>query len=63
MTMKAAVYHGPGDIRIEDIDLPTPGGKGMLMKLKACGICPLIDVPHYKMRYARFSPEQGERCI
>lgn len=51
MNMKAAVYYGAGDIRIEDIARPASGTKGMLVRVKACGICPLIDVPHYKMSF------------
>ncbi len=49
--MKAGVFYGPGDIRVERIDKPKPGDKGMLIKVGACGICPVIDVPHYKMDF------------
>ena len=37
--MKAAVYHGPGDIRVEEIARPALEGKGILLKVRACGIC------------------------
>lgn len=37
--MKAAVYHGPMDIRFEEIAKPVMEGKGLLLKVKACGIC------------------------
>lgn len=37
--MKAAVYHGPGDIRFEEIAKPVPAEKGILLKVKARGIC------------------------
>jgi threonine dehydrogenase-like Zn-dependent dehydrogenase len=51
MKMKAAVFYGPGDIRVEEIERPRAGGKGMVLRVRACGICPLIDVPHYKMDF------------
>jgi threonine dehydrogenase-like Zn-dependent dehydrogenase len=51
MKMKAAVYYGPGDIRIEEMERPKPGKEGMLVKVGACGICELIDMPHYKMDF------------
>jgi 2-desacetyl-2-hydroxyethyl bacteriochlorophyllide A dehydrogenase len=37
--MKAAVYYGPRDIRIEKIDIPNIGDQDILLKVKACGIC------------------------
>ena len=37
--MKAAVYHGPRDIRIEDIPTPVPGPNELLVAVRACGIC------------------------
>ena len=51
MKMKAGVFYGPGDIRIEEVEKPEPGDKGMLIKVGACGICPIIDVPHFKMDF------------
>jgi threonine dehydrogenase-like Zn-dependent dehydrogenase len=51
MKMKAGVFYGPGDIRIENVDKPRPGDKGMLIKVGACGICPIIDISHYKMDF------------
>ena len=37
--MKAAVYYGPRDIRIEDVPTPVPGPNELLVAVKACGIC------------------------
>lgn len=37
--MKAAVYHGPRDIRIEEIKRPEPRPGWVLLKVKASGIC------------------------
>jgi threonine dehydrogenase-like Zn-dependent dehydrogenase len=37
--MKAAVYYGPRDIRVEDVPMPVPGPNDLLVAVKACGIC------------------------
>jgi 2-desacetyl-2-hydroxyethyl bacteriochlorophyllide A dehydrogenase len=37
--MKAAVFHGPGDIRVEEIEDPQLKGNDILLKIHACGIC------------------------
>jgi len=37
--MRAAVYHGPGDIRIEDRDRPKIGPDEALLRVSHCGIC------------------------
>jgi 2-desacetyl-2-hydroxyethyl bacteriochlorophyllide A dehydrogenase len=37
--MKAAVYHGPRDIRVEDVPMPEIGEDELLVRVKACGIC------------------------
>jgi threonine dehydrogenase-like Zn-dependent dehydrogenase len=72
MKMKAAVFYGPGDIRVEEIERPSAGSKGMVLKVEACGICPLIDVPHYKIsfpnvdvppHYQATPPEGGPRVV
>lgn len=39
MQMKAAVYHGPRDIRVEQVERPGPGENDVLVRVKACGIC------------------------
>lgn len=38
--MKAAVYHGKQDLRLEEIPVPEPGPGEMLVRVDACGICP-----------------------
>ena len=45
--MKAAVLHGAFDIRIEDIPQPQVERDGILVKVKACGICG-SDLHRYK---------------
>ena len=37
--MRAAVYHGSRDIRIEDLDVPDPGPGELLIEVHSAGIC------------------------
>ncbi|MFI5756307.1 zinc-binding dehydrogenase [Streptomyces sp. NPDC051569] len=37
--MKAAVFHGPLDLRIEDVAIPEPGAGEVLVRVSAAGIC------------------------
>ena len=37
--MKAAVFHGPQDVRFEEIDAPALADGDVLLRVKACGIC------------------------
>ncbi|MDO9464711.1 MAG: alcohol dehydrogenase catalytic domain-containing protein [bacterium] len=37
--MKAAVYYGPGDIRVEQRPDPEPTNKNMIVKVHCCAIC------------------------
>jgi 2-desacetyl-2-hydroxyethyl bacteriochlorophyllide A dehydrogenase len=37
--MKAAVFHGPRDIRFEDVPKPELNDGEALMRIRACGIC------------------------
>lgn len=45
--MKAAVLHGPRDIRVEEVPTPKPGPGEVILKVKACGICG-SDLHDYK---------------
>jgi len=38
--MKAVVYHGRNDVRVEEIPVPQPQPGEMLVRVDACGICP-----------------------
>ena len=38
--MKAVVYRGKGELRVEDVPVPEPGPGEMLVRVDACGICP-----------------------
>jgi len=46
--MKAAVYHGPRDIRTEEVEDPDIQDDQILIKVKACGICG-SDLHLYKL--------------
>jgi L-iditol 2-dehydrogenase len=37
--MKAAVFHGPGDLRISDVPRPTISHNELLLKIAACAVC------------------------
>lgn len=54
MKMKAAIYYGAGDIRYEDVERPAAedglDGTGMVVKIGACGICPVKDMAWYQRR-------------
>lgn len=38
-TMKAAMFYGAGDIRIEEVEVPKPSDGHVLVKVAWCGIC------------------------
>jgi threonine dehydrogenase-like Zn-dependent dehydrogenase len=37
--MKQVRVHGPDDVRIDEIDPPTPGPRDAIVRVAACGIC------------------------
>ena len=37
--MKAVVYHGQMDVRVEDVAVPACGVGGVLVKVEACAVC------------------------
>jgi (R,R)-butanediol dehydrogenase/meso-butanediol dehydrogenase/diacetyl reductase len=37
--MRAAVYHGPHDVRIEDVPIPEPGDGDVLLRVLRSGMC------------------------
>ncbi|MCX5999428.1 MAG: alcohol dehydrogenase catalytic domain-containing protein [Chloroflexi bacterium] len=39
MKMKAAVWHKPMDLSVEEVEKPTVGDGDVLVKVRACGIC------------------------
>jgi len=52
MKMKAAIYYGPGEIKLEEIERPKASdgfqGMGIVVKIRACGICDMQDIPRYR---------------
>lgn len=46
-TMRAAVLHAPGDLRIERVPVPAVGPDDALVRVAACGICG-SDVPRVR---------------
>jgi len=46
--MKAAYLYKPGDIRIEDMDIPVPGEDEALVRIRAVGVCG-SDVHFYEV--------------
>ena len=51
--MRAAVYRGIDNIRIEEVPLPEVGAGELLVKVAACGVCP-TDIK--KIRYGSVPP-------
>ncbi len=39
-TMRAAVYRGPNDLRVETVPVPRIGPNELLVKVAVCGVCP-----------------------
>lgn len=37
--MRAAIYEGPGEIRIAELPVPRPGPEEVLLEVERCGIC------------------------
>jgi 2-desacetyl-2-hydroxyethyl bacteriochlorophyllide A dehydrogenase len=37
--MQAAVFHGPDDLRVEEVERPTAGPGEVLLQVERCGIC------------------------
>ncbi|MFP3975128.1 MAG: alcohol dehydrogenase catalytic domain-containing protein, partial [Dehalococcoidia bacterium] len=48
--MKAAIYYGPGDIRIEEIKTPKPGRLGAVVKIGAAAVCEIMDGSSWQKR-------------
>ncbi len=45
--MKAVVYYSPGDIRVEQVDVPECGDDEIRIKIDACAVCG-TDLKSYK---------------
>jgi threonine dehydrogenase-like Zn-dependent dehydrogenase len=57
--MKAAIFYGPRDIRVEEVETPKPQSGEVLLHVKACGICG-SDLHEYKTgRYHEMGVKTG----
>lgn len=52
--MKALVYHGVGDLRVEDVPKPVAGEGEIIVKVHSCSICG-TDVRTYKSGHSRLA--------
>jgi len=51
--MRAVVYRGPNDLRVETLPVPRIGAGDLLVKVAACGVCP-TDIK--KIQYGTVPP-------
>ena len=54
-TMRAVVYHGPLDVKVESMAVPACGEGGLLVKVDACAVCG-SDMKAYKSGNPRMRP-------
>ena len=52
-TMRAVVYRGVNDLRLEEVPVPRPNANELLVKVAVCGVCP-TDIK--KIQYATVPP-------
>jgi len=52
-TMRAIVYRGPNDLRLENVPVPRIGSGELLVKVAVCGVCP-TDIK--KIQYGTVPP-------
>jgi L-iditol 2-dehydrogenase len=55
MSMLAAVYHGPNDLRVEDVSLPVIGSGELLVKVLSASICG-TDLRIFHGNHRMYSP-------
>jgi len=56
-TMKAVVYYGPGEIRVEQVPVPACGEGELRVKVDACAVCG-SDLKAFKAGNPRIKPPQ-----
>ena len=61
-TMRAALLHGPGDLRVESIPVPGVGEEELLVRVEACGICP-TDVRKFEIGADRYPLNPGHEWV
>src|SRR5215216_7448964 len=52
-TMRAVVYRGVNDLRLEEVPVPQIGSSEILVRVAACGVCP-TDIK--KIQYGTVPP-------
>jgi L-iditol 2-dehydrogenase len=55
--MKVAVFHAPGDVRLEDVDEPSPRPSEVKIRVRNCSTCG-TDVKIFKNGHPNMSPPQ-----
>jgi L-iditol 2-dehydrogenase len=60
--MRVAMLHGPGDLRVQDVPVPAPGARELLIRLVACGICP-TDVRKFTTGTDRYPMNLGHEWV
>ncbi|MCX6006598.1 MAG: alcohol dehydrogenase catalytic domain-containing protein [Chloroflexi bacterium] len=53
--MKAALFYGPHDFRVEEVEKPGAGDYGVVVRVRACGICG-SDLHFYERGGAKVKP-------
>lgn len=46
--MRAALLYAPGDLRLVDLPMPTPGPNDLLVKVQVCAVCP-TDIRKFRV--------------
>jgi threonine dehydrogenase-like Zn-dependent dehydrogenase len=58
-TMRAAVLAGPGQIRMDEVELPEPGKGQVRLRLEGCGVCASNLTPWEGPEWMQFPTEPG----
>ncbi|HYG28115.1 MAG TPA: zinc-binding dehydrogenase [Caulobacteraceae bacterium] len=58
-TMKAAVLTGPGQLRLDEVELPAPGRGQVRVRLEGCGVCASNLTPWAGPEWMQFPTEPG----
>ncbi len=51
-TTRAVVFHASNDLRVENLPLPAPSAGDLLVRIRACGLCPSEAMGWYMARKA-----------